>query len=129
MKPNIIQILTGIASLILLVIASMHYGGLSSLKDAIGVIDSAFFKGAIPGVWIMPSIHMIFIACLAFGLSFYKSRACAAMLIAFGAWCLVDAAIIFIHVGPFVPVYMLGVAGLCLLAAGFMLRRSLTKIA
>ena len=42
---------------------------------------------------------------------------------AFGCWVLVDALVTLLYVGPFVGVYMLGLAGLLLLVAGLMLRK------
>jgi len=84
-----------------------------------------FTEKVVPAVWIILSVHMMFIAFLVFGLSFYKSRAGAAILIAFGLWLWVDAVIVFSAVGAIIPVYMFGVAGICYLAAGLMLRRSM----
>ena len=76
-------------------------------------------------MWKMPTLHWIFIAFLSMGLSRYKSNSCAAILMAFGCWILVDALITFMHVGPFVGVYMLGLAGALLLASGVMLRKEM----
>jgi len=42
---------------------------------------------------------------------------------AFGCWVLIDVLITFMHVGPFVGSYMLGLAGALLLASGVMLRK------
>jgi len=120
----IVKILAGLGSLIVLFTAYMHMQGLPEATEAVAGVSQGFMKKAIPAVWVMPSVHMVFIGFLAFGLSFYRSKACAVMLIAFGLWLCVDAVIVFSAVGPFIPVYMLGAAGLSYLVAGFMLRKS-----
>ncbi len=121
------RILTALGSLTLLVTAGLHMTGLQLVKDATGKIEMAFLRDALSAMWVMPSIHWLLIACLAFGCSFYRSRACAAMLIAFGVWILIDALIVFSHVGMFIGAITLSAAGLCYLIAGFMLRSSILK--
>jgi len=86
-------------------------------------IDSNFFKNALPAMWTVPAVHWAFIACLSVGLSRYKSKACAAVLMAFGVLVLIDALLSFMHIGPFIGVYMLAAAGGLLLASGVMLRK------
>ncbi len=121
-----IRALAAIGSLIALFTAYMHMTGAAPVKEIAAASDSQFFSAAIPQVWMLISVHLVFIAFLAFGLSFYKSRACAAILMAFGVWLLVDAAMVFAAAGPFIGVYALAAAGLCYLIAGFMLRRQMT---
>jgi len=76
-------------------------------------------------MWVLPSMHWVFIAFLSIGLSRYKSNACAAILMAFGCWVLVDALITFLHVGPFMGAYMLAIAGALILTSGLMLRKEM----
>ena len=120
-----IKLFAAIGALILLVGSWIHSDALAQARMSIAVMDDGFFRDAMPAMWVMPSIHWIFIACLAFGLSFYKSRAGSVILIAFGVWLLVDAALVYRYVGAFMGVFMLGAAGLFILTSGLMLRRSM----
>jgi len=123
-KP-IVKVLAALGALILLFGSWYHSDALTQVKSAIAPMDDGFLKDALPGMWVIPSIHWIFIAFLSFGLSFYKSRACAAILIAFGVWLLIDAAIVYRYVGAFAGVYMLVVTGLLILTSGLLLRGSM----
>lgn len=96
---------------------------MGDLNTSLASMDSEFFKKGLPAMWVLPSAHWLFIACLSVGLSRYASNACAAILMAFGMWVLMDALIAFIHVGPFMGIYMLCTAGLLLLTSGVMLRK------
>jgi len=125
-KPAI-KITAILGALILLITAVFHMTALRQLGGAVAVIDSEFYRSALPGMWMMPSVHWLFIAFLSIGLARYKSNACAAILMAFGALILVDALITFLHVGPFIGAYMLGLAGLLLLASGLMLRKEVRE--
>jgi len=124
-----IKIIAGIGSLILIITAGFHFTGFGDVRAASAGIEDDFMQHAILTNWLILSVHLFFVAVMAFGASFYRSRACAAIMIGFGLWILADAAIILTHVGYFIAVPMLGVAGLCLLVAGFLLRRDLMKIA
>ena len=44
---------------------------------------------------------------------------------AFGCWIITDGIVTFIHVGPFLGAFMLGLAGALLLASGVMLRKEI----
>jgi len=121
-KPAI-KITAILGALILLAGAAFHMTAMPQLKAALGALSPGFFQDGLPAMWLLPSIHWIFIAFLSIGLSRYMSNSCAVILMAFGCWILVDALITFMHVGPFVGVYMLGLAGLLLLASGVMLRK------
>ena len=120
-----IKLLAGLGALILFITSWFHSDALSQMQNAIAPMDDGFFKDGLPAMWLMPSIHWIFIACLSFGLSFYKSRAGSVVLIGFGVWLLIDAAIAYRYVGAFAGVYMLIVSGLLILASGLLLRRSM----
>lgn len=120
-----IKALAAIGGIILLATAWFHSSALGQMQTAIAPMDEGFFKTALPALWMMPSAHWIFIAFLSFGLSFYKSKAGAVVLIAFGVWVLVDAAIILSAVGPFIGAYMLLAAGVLILLSGVLLRRSM----
>ncbi|MEP1230434.1 MAG: hypothetical protein ABJG88_07140 [Litorimonas sp.] len=114
-----------IAALILLVEAGFHFMGTGLVKGAITGVESDFLRQALVGIWVMPSLHWVFIAFLSVGLSRYRSRSCAAILIAFGVWLLADGVLTFLHVGPFIGVYLLWVAGALLLTSGWLLRRDM----
>lgn len=118
----IIKITAILAALILVAGAVFHMSGLAPVKAALADVKPVFYQDALAGMWVMPALHWIFIACLSVGLSWYKSKACAAVLMAFGVWILIDALTTFMHVGPFMGTYMLGVAGILLLISGVMLR-------
>lgn len=98
---------------------------LPGVKAFVAGGSPAFFEKTLPVMWMMPAIHWIFIAFASVGLSRYPSRSCAAILMGFGLWILVDALITFIHAGPFIGAYMLTLAGLLLLASGFILRKDM----
>ncbi len=117
------KVLAAIGSINLLTVAGMHMTGLGDVKSSVVTIESEFMQQALPAMWIMPSLHMIFMACLAVGLSFYKSRIVAAMLMAFGVWLWVDAALVYMHVGVFIGNIMLVISGLLYFVAGYLLRR------
>jgi len=125
-KPAI-KITAILGALILIGGAAFHMSALPAVKDAIVPVEREFFKGAFTGMWVLPSMHWLFIAFLSIGLARYKSNACAAILMAFGCWILVDALITFMNVGPFMGAYMLGLAGLLLLASGLMLRKEVRE--
>jgi|GEM_PF-3268295 len=126
-KPTLTQILTCLGSLLLLTIAVFHMTGLVMMRDGIAVMEPGFIKNALPGLWITPSVHWVFIACLAFGLSFYTRNTTSIMLIAFGLMMFVDAAIIYAHVGFFIAEVMLAGAGLLFLISGWMMRREMKR--
>ena len=121
-KPAV-KITSILGALILLAGAAFHMTALSPLKGALGALEPGFFQNGLPAMWILPAVHWIFIAFMAIGLSRYKSKACAAVLMGFGLLILVDALVTFMHVGPFLGVYMLALAGGLLLASGVMLRK------
>ena len=123
-KPAI-RITAILGALILLITAGFHMSAMPELKAVLGALDAGFFQKGLPAMWILPAVHWLFIAFLSIGLSRYKSNSCAVILMAFGAWVLVDALINFTHVGAFIGVYMLGLAGLLLLASGLMLRKDM----
>jgi len=123
-KPSI-KITAILGALILLAGGVFHMSALAQVKDATQPIDSYFYRNALPAMWMIPALHWIFIAFLSIGLSRYRSNACAAILMAFGLWILVDALMTFIHVGAFIGVYMLTAAGLLLLVSGVMLRQDM----
>ena len=120
-KPAV-KITAILGAVILLAGAAFHMSALAGVKAAVAGVEPAFYKNALPGMWVMPAVHWLLIAFLSVGLSRYKSNACAAILMAFGVWVLLDAAITFVHLGAFLGVYMLALAGGLLLASGFMLR-------
>lgn len=120
-----IKITAILGAFILLAGAAFHMSGMGQLKVATQPIESDFFKNALVGLWTTTSIHWLFIAFLSVGLARYKSNACAAILLAFGVLILVDALLIFMSVGLFLGAYMLGLAGLLLLASGLMLRKDI----
>ncbi len=122
-----IKLFAALGGLILLFGSWFHSDALSQVRAAIAPMDDGFFRDALPAMWVMPSIHWIFIACLSFGLSFYKSRAGSVILIAFGVWLLMDAALVFRYVGAFAGVYMLIASGLLILTSGLLLRRSMKQ--
>ena len=123
-KPAI-KITAILGSLILLAGAAFHLSAMAQLKTVMAGLEPGFFREALPGMWKMPALHWIFIAFLSMGLSRYKSNSCAAILMAFGCWIIVDGLITFMYVGPFLGVYMLALAGGLLLASGVMLRKQM----
>ena len=123
MNQTAIKILTGAGSLILLATAYFHFTGLTPVREIARTVENDFMQHALITVWAMLSFHMIFIALLAFGASFYRSQACAAILMAFGVWNIVDGLIILTHVQFFPGVPMLIAAGALYLVAGLMLRK------
>ena len=120
-KPAV-KVTAILGAVILLAGAAFHMSALAGVKAAVAGVEPAFYKNALVGMWIMPAMHWLLIAFLSVGLSRYKSNACAAILMAFGVWVFLDAAITFVHLGAFLGVYMLALAGGFLLASGFMLR-------
>jgi len=122
-----IKLLAAIGSLILVVTAVYHLTATGDAVDAMAPIEASFFKSGLTGMWVLPGIHWIFFAALAFSLSFYKSNAGSIVLVSIGVWVLIDAVITFRYVGAFIGVYMLAAAGLCILASGLLLRRSMKR--
>ena len=127
MTTNTITKITAIiAALILFVEAGFHLTGTGPVKGAVAGVESDFLRQALVGIWIMPSLHWIFIGFLSVGLSRYRSKACAAILMAFGVWLLADGVLTFLHVGGFIGVYLLWVAGALLLVSGGSLRKEMS---
>lgn len=125
MRQSAIKITAIVGALILLGTAGFHMTAMPQLRASIAPIDSGFYQKGIPAMWVIPAAHWIFIAFLSIGLSHYKSKACAAILMAFGFWVLIDALIIFTYAGPFIGIYMLALAGGLLLTAGLKLRSAM----
>lgn len=96
---------------------------LPDLNIALGEMTPGFYQKGLPAMWTLPALHWILIGGLATGLSSYRSRACAVILIAFALWVFIDAIVAFLHVGLFIGVYMLVAAGICFLFSGTKLRR------
>ena len=128
MTLNTTRLLTGFGSAILLGTSALHLFGLSIVRPALETVEPAFNQGTLTASWIVPSLHWLFIACLAFGLSVYKSKIAAAMLMAFGLLLLSDAVLLFTHVGTFIGVGLLGLSGLSYLIGGFLLRREMYRL-
>ncbi len=116
-----------LGALILIITAVFHISAMPAVKTVTAAVEPAFYKSGLIGMWILPAVHWLFIACGSVGLSRYRSRSCAAILMSFGVWVIVDSLITFMHVGAFVGVYMLGLAGLLLLASGYMLRKDMMR--
>lgn len=76
-------------------------------------------------LWTLPAFHWVFIAFLAFGLSRYKSNACAAILMAFGVMVLGDAMLLASNISLGSSTYALGAAGALLLVSGVKLRQQM----
>ncbi len=114
-----------LGALILLLTAGFHLSALPEVISSTAGVKSDFFRHALPSIWMTPAAHWIFMAFLSFGLSRYRSRSCAAILMAFGVLLLVDALMTLLHVGAFAGVYMLAAAGLLWLASGVSLRKDL----
>ena len=125
MTSKTIKLTAGLGALILLITSGFHMTGYVPAKQALLGIKPDFFKNALTGSWITPSVHWLFIACMTVGLSFYRSNACAAVLIGFGILILLDALIILTHVGLFAGAFMLAASGTLILIAGLMLRREM----
>lgn len=125
-KP-LVKLLAGLGGIgaILTAFSFMQY--LPWVDDVTISARHEFTEQAVPAVWTMAALHLFMTAFLSFGLSFYKSRACAVVLIAFGIWLMLDAAIIYGYVGSFIIVYMLAASGLFILTSGLLLRRSMTR--
>ena len=118
-----IKLMAILAALILLVGAFIHMRAFGAFSVEVGAVESEFYRRSLTAMWIIHVVHWVFIAFISVGLSWYKSKACAAVLMGFGVWVLIDTLITLLHVGAFRGVYMLGFAGVLLLASGMMLRR------
>ena len=118
-----IKITAALGALILLAGAAFHMTAMPGVMAAVLGVESEFFRKALPGMWVIPALHWIFIAFLSLGLSRYKSKACAAVLIGFGLLLIVDAVVTFHYLGAFIGVYMMAAAGGLLLTSGLMLRK------
>jgi len=122
-KPAI-KITATLGSLILLAGALLQLGAVKYAKRAMANEPAnSFFQAEWVVLWILPFSHYIFIAALSVGLSRYKSKACAAVLMGFGALILVDALILLTHIGLYIGTYMIALAGALLLTCGVMLRK------
>jgi len=124
MNQTLIKFAAAIGSFLLLTVTYKHFQSMDGVRSIIANIDDVFIKNAIIPLWILISVQFLFIALLAFGASFYRSKYCAAFLIGFGIWVLVDAAIVWSHNGWFSAVPMLLGAGGLYLIAGLFLRRA-----
>ena len=123
-KPAV-KITAILGALILFAGALFHMTALPGVKAFVAGGSPTFFEKTLPAMWMMPAIHWIFIAFASVGLARYRSRSCAAILMGFGLWVLVDALMTFMAVGPFIGAFMLALAGLLLLTSGFMLRKDM----
>ena len=123
MTNSLIRVSAIIGALILFATAGFHMTALPELKSALGEMSPGFYQNGIPAMWTLPALHWILIGCISVGLSRYRSQGCAAVLIAFALWVLIDAIIAAMHVGLFIGVYMLIAAGICLLVSGLNLRK------
>lgn len=127
MTKAVVKISAIAGAVILLAGAVLHLSATAQVEASLVGVEPAFFRLALPGMWMLPAVHWVFIAFLSIGLSRYKSSACAAILMAFGVWVLVDALVTFMHVGSFMGAYMLAIAGALLLASGVMLRSDMKR--
>jgi len=123
-KPAV-KITAILGAVILLAGAAFHMSALAGVKAAVAGVEPAFYKNALPGMWVMPAVHWLLIAFLSVGLSRYKSNACAAILMAFGVLIIVDGIVTFLHVGPFIGANLLCLAGGLLTVSGVTLRRQM----
>lgn len=119
-----VKILTAIGSLVLLVVAFQHMQSVDVVKSITIDVDNVLIKSSIVPLWVLAAVQLLFVALMAFGASFYRSKACAAFLLGFGLWVLVDAAILWTYNGWFTAIPMLLAAGLLYLVAGLVLRRA-----
>ena len=104
MTSPAIKITALLGGLVLIAGAAFHMTGLAGAKAAVSGIESEFFKMTLPVMWTIPSVHWAFVGFLSLGLAQYKSKACAAILIAFGIMMLLDALVTFVSAGLFLGV-------------------------
>ena len=67
-KPAV-KITAILGAVILLAGSAFHMSALAGVKAAVAGVEPAFYKNALPGMWVMPAVHWLLIAFLSVGLS------------------------------------------------------------
>ncbi len=99
--------------LLLLATAVFHATGYSGVRNALAESSaSAFLVGALPGVWLHFSIHLVFL--VAFGiLAMFLTQGARSVLVLLAFAVAADAALVFSFAGFFAGVALLAAAALC----------------
>ncbi|WP_299328861.1 hypothetical protein [Parasphingopyxis sp.] len=113
-------ILTALGSLVLAATAALHFLGhaeITAWADALG--DQSFFARAIPTIWLFPSVHWIAIAVALLAAAWAGIASLRLLLFGCALLLIVDAALIYAAVGPFIGSAMLIGAAVFYILAGF----------
>jgi len=117
-RTRIAQALIVLGSLVLFVVGAVH--GFAGYPQISGALAGTAIPGKIIGglklVWLLASWHWITLGIVALVLSLSKAALRRALLLLCGFIVLVDAALAFAAVGPFIGDELLTVAAIALLA-------------
>jgi len=107
------KLLCAFGCMLLLATAAFHGTGYSGVRDALAQSSaSAFLVGALPGVWLHFSIHLVFL--VAFGvLALFLAQGARRVLGLLALAVAADAALVFSFAGFFAGVALLAGAALC----------------
>ena len=117
-RKRIAQALVVLGSLVLFVVGAVHgFAGYPEISRALaGTAIPGKVIGGLKLVWLLGSWHWITLGVIAFVLALSKAALRRALLLLCGFIVLVDAALAFATVGPFIGDELLTVAAAALLA-------------
>jgi len=107
------KILCAIGCVLLLVTAIFHATGYSVVRDAMAASSiPAFFRDALPGVWLHFSIHLVVLVFFG-AVALFTTHGARSLLSLLALAVSVDAALVFYFAGFFAGVALLIAAALC----------------
>jgi hypothetical protein len=117
-RKRIAQALVVLGSLVLFVVGAVHgFAGYPEISRALaGTAIPGKVIGGLKLVWLLASWHWITLGVIALVLAFSEAALRRALLLLCGFIVLVDAALAFAAVGPFIGDKLLTVAAVALLA-------------
>ncbi|WP_262693691.1 hypothetical protein [Kordiimonas aquimaris] len=114
------KVLVTIGSLLIFITSFLHISATDLASQAATAIQSPFFSAAVKPLWITFTSHLIVFSIIAIIIGFKGSPTMQRLLILIGITPIIDAAMMFYYIGPFLPELMLVAAGMLLITAGLL---------
>lgn len=116
-----------IGSALLAITALVHLIGFLAMPASPPITDaSTFYESVLRPLWLFASMHWLLIATVCLLVARWPLGAARIVLLCCGCVVLIDAAVLYWFIGPFIGVWLLAAAGVAMLVVPFG-KSSLTK--
>ncbi len=109
-----------LGSALLTITALVHLTGFLAIPPSLPITDaSTFYEAVLRPLWLFASIHWLLLAAVCVLLTTSPFGAARIVMLCCGGVILVDAAVLYWFIGPFIGVWLLLAAGVAMLVAAF----------